>query len=292
MFGYVRIHKPSLTCGDYERYRGVYCSLCTALGRRYGPLARLGLNYDMTFLALLAMAREPECPAFAPGRCPLRPWKRCPRCKKGNRALAWAADASMAMLCFHWRDSLADGRWVERLLWALPAPVFLCWGKLAQRRAPEAWRVTGTAVAAQRLVEREEAPSLDACAHPSAHALGVLLAQSGGAAEDTERAALYRLGYLLGRWVYLADAADDYEADTRKGDFNPFLLAAEAGEDWRERSREALNATAAQLLEAWDALPVQRFRPILENILTRGLQATEKRVFNQEKSKRRERWRA
>lgn len=270
MFGYVRIHKPSLTCGDYERYRGVYCSLCGELGRRYGPAARLGLNYDMTFLALFALAREPDCPGFGKGRCPFRPWKRCLRCQKGSRALAWAADASMAMLYWHWRDALGDGRWYEKLLWAIPAPFFLRWGGRARKRAPRAWRITKTAVAAQRLVERERNPGLDACAHPSAHALGALLA-----ADSADDPALYRLGYLLGRWVYLADAADDYEKDIRKGNFNPLRGDAE----WKTRSREALSATAAQLLDAWEKVEVQRFRPILDNILTRGLEAAERRIF-------------
>ncbi len=272
LFGYVRIHKPSLTCGDFERYRGVYCSLCGALGRRYGPFARLGLNYDMTFLALLALAREPECPGFAKGRCPFRPWKRCLRCGKGGRALAWAADASMAMLCCHWRDTLDDGRWYEKLFWAIPAPFFLWWSARVRRRAPEIWRITATAVTAQRLIESESAPGLDASAHPSAHALGALLALAGGGEDPS----LYRLGYLLGRWVYIADAADDYLKDARKGNFNPFQSLP----DWKTRSREALRATQAHLLEAWAQVSVQRFRPILENILTRGLQATERRLFD------------
>jgi hypothetical protein len=190
------------------------------------------------------------------------------------------------MLCFHWRDSLDDSRWYAKPLLVLPAPLFLLWGHRAKRRAPEAWRAASLAVQAQRLVERESAPSLDACAHPSAHALGLLLAGAGGVEPERH----YRLGYLLGRWVYLADAADDYEKDARRRNFNPFLREVDEHQhkaDGHQKSREALSATAAQLLEAWDATPVQRFRPILENILTRGLEAAETRIF-EGKRKRKE----
>ena len=56
MFGYVRAYKPEMTFGDFEIYQGVYCSLCKRLGKRYGPLARMTLSYDFTFLALFRMA--------------------------------------------------------------------------------------------------------------------------------------------------------------------------------------------------------------------------------------------
>ena len=52
MFGYVRLHKPAIRMGEYEQYRGIYCTLCRRIGRRYGLLMRLTLSYDMTFLAL------------------------------------------------------------------------------------------------------------------------------------------------------------------------------------------------------------------------------------------------
>lgn len=53
MFGYVRIYKPELKMAEYEHYQGIYCSLCRQLGKRYGPLARLTLSYDFTFLAMV-----------------------------------------------------------------------------------------------------------------------------------------------------------------------------------------------------------------------------------------------
>ena len=265
MFGYVRICKPRLTCGDYELYRGVYCSLCKTLGRRYGPFARLTLNYDMTFYALLALAADGEETRFSPGRCSFNPAKKCLRCRASS--LDFAADVSMLLAYYQWRDKLEDGPLWERLLWALPGLFFLRAGRKAAKRAPEAGRVIKVAVAAQRLVEQgADEPSLDACAHPSAHALGSLCALLD------ER--LYRLGYLLGRWVYLIDAADDRAGDMKRGRFNAFARC-NGGDPWG-----TLAATAAEIERAWGQLSPIRYDSIFGNILTLGLAGMEGSVRN------------
>ena len=53
MFGYVRPFKGEMLVKEYDAYKGVYCELCRALGRYYGPLMRMTLSYDCTFYALL-----------------------------------------------------------------------------------------------------------------------------------------------------------------------------------------------------------------------------------------------
>lgn len=274
MFGYVKICKPRLTCGDYELYQGVYCSLCKALGRRYGLPARLALTYDMTFYALLAIQEGPgagEAAQFSAGRCSFNPTKRCLNCK--HSALEFAADVSILMAYYHWRDNLQDGGFWARLLWSLPAPFFLWAGRKAKKRAPQAEQIIRTAVTAQRLVE-ENPHSADGCAHPSAHALGALCSLLD------QR--LYRLGYLLGRWVYLMDAADDYTEDVRRGRFNPF--ASFPGAPW-----ETIAATQAEMERAWQALAMQPdapFQAVFENVFTLGL--PDMQVFIKEKTEQKQ----
>lgn len=63
MFGYVRIYKPELKIKDYEIYKAAYCSVCRALGRHYGVIARGLLSYDATFLYLYraAISEAADC---------------------------------------------------------------------------------------------------------------------------------------------------------------------------------------------------------------------------------------
>ena len=53
MFGYVLADKSNLSETQFQRYRSCYCGLCHEIGRSYGSLQRLALNYDMAFLVLL-----------------------------------------------------------------------------------------------------------------------------------------------------------------------------------------------------------------------------------------------
>ena len=79
MYGYVRPLRDELKVREYETFRGVYCGLCHTLKKRYGPLYRYAVNYDMTFLAMLLAA--PGDVGVCQKRCPYHPLRRmdCPQ---------------------------------------------------------------------------------------------------------------------------------------------------------------------------------------------------------------------
>ena len=106
MFGYVRVYQPELKMGEFEQYRGVYCSLCKSLGKRYGFFARMTLSYDFTFLAVFHMALQKGCAGFRMGRCALNPLKKRMCCRE-NEEIAYAADAAVLLLYHKLRDTVA-----------------------------------------------------------------------------------------------------------------------------------------------------------------------------------------
>ena len=53
VFGYVNIAKEDLTVREYYLFRAYYCGLCRELGHQFNSLVKVGLNYDMVFLALM-----------------------------------------------------------------------------------------------------------------------------------------------------------------------------------------------------------------------------------------------
>ena len=83
MFGYVRPADGHLTAEDKSRFQAAYCGLCRSLGRRYGLAARMILNYDLAFLAML-LSREPEC-LTAHCRCPAHPDHRRHRLRRHHQ---------------------------------------------------------------------------------------------------------------------------------------------------------------------------------------------------------------
>ncbi len=94
MFGYVRPADGHLTAEDKSRFQAAYCGLCRSLGRRYGLAARMILNYDLAFLAML-LSREPEC-LTARCRCPAHPIRGCDALE-GQDAFDTAADLSVIL---------------------------------------------------------------------------------------------------------------------------------------------------------------------------------------------------
>ena len=60
MFGYVTVCREAMKAEDYELFRAYYCGVCKATGKCASQIARMGLSYDITFLAIILSAIMPE----------------------------------------------------------------------------------------------------------------------------------------------------------------------------------------------------------------------------------------
>ena len=281
LLGYVKAFKPEMKIKDYELYRGIYCSLCRALGRLYSPLAQLFLSYDFAFAAVLRLAAGDENCAFSPKRCPYNPAKKCMICGS-KKELDFCAHAVIITVFYKVKDNLHDGGSKSKILAALLYPIVSLMHKKAVKLAPEVEEFVGKSMALQAETEKKKGVCLDEAAHPSADALGRIMSLGfSGEKADT----LYNLGYMIGRTVYIIDAADDLEADIKNGSFNPFR--AEYGdiknpavrEKFAARVREIFNLTQSSALAALDSLEKKRFEDILENIVFDGIEASVSKVL-------------
>ena len=118
MFGYVRPAADRLTQEQTDLFRSAYCGLCRTLGRRYGLPARMILNYDLAFLAiLLAGGSGFSC---ARHRCPVHPIRGFP-CGEENPALDAAADLSVILTWWQLRDGVTDHGFFGGLKYRLAA---------------------------------------------------------------------------------------------------------------------------------------------------------------------------
>ncbi len=275
MFGYVRPNRDELKVRQARDYDALYCGLCYTLGRRHGLIARLFLNYDFTFLAMvLDQGKEP--PDSERRRCPARLWcgkKRC-ACSGG---LEDAADAGTILTYWKLRDSVADGGFWEalagRALSVLLRPAY----RRAAAARPDYDRVVRGCLEELHTLERSNCPSLDRPADTFARILQAAAPASGEAARDR---ALEQLLYHGGRWIYLVDAWDDLDTDRTAGVYNPIVQrfpdGEEAGRDYlRTTLRHSLNLARS----AWALLPPGAWGGVVENILFLGLPLVEELVF-------------
>ena len=115
MFGYVTASLKELNKEAEKRYGAVYCGICRRIRLQSGQMARLGLRYDMAFLALLLMSLyEPEETAGEKA-CNLHPIRKRPWVD--NKFIQYAADMNVALSYYNclddWED---DGKYSARLL--------------------------------------------------------------------------------------------------------------------------------------------------------------------------------
>lgn len=286
MFGYVKLHKPTITMGEYEQYKGIYCTLCKRMGKRHGLFSRFTLSYDMTFLALMEMALTEEDPNFCPSRCSFNPTKRCLKAQT-TAPIDRAADCGAILTYYKLKDTIADEGFGKRLAARVALPFAAAARNKAKKHRPDTDRLTAEMMVNQAEVEAAQTPSIDRAAEPFALLLQHLAEQA--ATDPTQRRILARFGYCLGRWVYLTDAVDDLAEDLEKGRYNPYICNrgltpgdAEGVAATRQYAAETLNACLAECIAAYNLLPIRRFDGILRNILEQGMPHTGKRVVSGE----------
>ncbi len=81
---------------------------------------------------------------------------------------------------------------------------------------------------------------------------------------------LRRMGYFLGKFIYLMDAYEDLEEDRKKHCYNPFL-AADSGNITQERVYQILLMMMSETGRAFERLPVVQNVEILRNIIYSGV---------------------
>ena len=267
MFGLVNASLEELSEEQRSRYQAVYCGICRAIRETDGQLCRLGLSYDMAFLALLHMSLyEPE-ETNGQGRCIAHPAKRRPW--TDNEYIRYAARMNVALACYKARDDWDDdGKRSAKLM----AKVF---GKNeAQIEGDYPRQCAAIAECIRRLGELEKG----GCPNPDepASCFGELMAELLVVREDRWAEDLRQVGFYLGRFIYLADAAIDYRRDVKKVKYNPFA-AAGGGEDF-EKWEQYLVLAMAGCTDAYERLPLVEDKGILDNILYSGVWLSYRRM--------------
>lgn len=269
MFGYVCPLRAEMKVREWEEYQAVYCGLCHALKKKCGFLARFTLNYDFVFLALLLDSRR-EKPICA-HRCaahPLRP----KRCLEGDESLDLAAEESVILTYY----KLLDGREDEGFWRGLGCSVAALLLKRSYRRAAQAQpdfdRQVQTCLEELHRLEQENSPELDKTADTFARILQTAAPVTGSPEADRPMAQLL---YHLGRWIYLADGADDLQEDVAKGRYNP-VNARFGGHPDMEYLATTMTHSLSLCQSAFQLLPKTNWSDHLANILYLGLPAVQK----------------
>lgn len=271
MFGYVTASMRELTKEQQRRYGAVYCGICRRIREQSGQLARLGLSYDMAFLAVLLMSLyEPE-EFGGKNSCALHPITR--RDWIDNDFVRYAADMNVALSYYNCLDDWQDdgkrsAKWLaESYKKHLPD---------IESRWPRQCRAIRDSIAALSDLETAGCPNPD----EPAGAFGSLMGELLVVREDLWADTLRKMGNALGRFIYLLDAELDYDKDQRKGKYNPFLARGEE-KDWA-RWEDYLVLTMGRCTAEFEKLPLVQDKALLDNILYSGVWVNYRRKRKEE----------
>ncbi|MCI9626159.1 MAG: hypothetical protein HFI90_05190 [Clostridia bacterium] len=265
MFGYIQAAKEELKIKEWNTFRAYYCGLCKTQGKLLGPVTRMGLSYDFTVLSILLDSVRDSQTKIVQGRCMLNPLRKRPVAAPCE-ALEYCAYMSVELTYYKIKDDMLDHTICAGIA-ALPfyAPPH----KKVKRAYAEKAAVIEQHLQTLHKLETENCRNVDEVAEQFAKIMEEVFAMPG-----LEDRALRALGYNLGRWLYLADAIDDFEKDREKGQYNPFSTREEI-----LGSAVPLWYNLGEAAKAYELLDLKKNKGLLDNIIYLGLQGTTRRLL-------------
>ncbi len=282
MFGYIRTYKPEMRVKEFEMYKAVYCTLCKQLGKNYGVLARLTLSYDFTFLALLGLSLEDAPCGTVRKRCAFNPLKKCNYCEASRSEFDLCAAAAMIMLYYKIDDNIRDEKGIKKFGYRLIKALYTGSHKKAARQFPEIDKIMFSYICEQCETERLGVFDADRAADPTAKALSQLFELLSR--DAAQKRVLNRIGYCMGRYIYILDAAADWTQDKKKNSYNPF--ADKSRQEMINCATTHVNLTVGETKAAFELLDIYKFRDILGNIIYLGMEETAKTVLQNDKKEK------
>lgn len=274
MFGYVNVYKPELKMKDFYKYKAYYCGLCKTLKDNYGRLGQMTLSYDMTFLILLLTSLYESDTVKLQNRCLVHPVRKHDTLV--NEMTAYVAAMNIALSYHHLRDDWMDEKKPAGLA---GAGMLKRYYKKISRQYPRQCKAIEESLAALAQCEKRRETNIDLVAR----CFGELMSELFVYRRDRWEEGLRRMGFYLGKYIYILDAYDDMEKDRKHNSYNPLLQKRKKneghtlqtiplfGENLHEECRRILTMMMAECTKEFEKLPCLLDIDILRNILYDGV---------------------
>lgn len=261
MFGYIVVNKPEIKFKDFDEYKSFYCGLCRELREKYGIAGQVSITYDMTFVALLLDGLYEPKIQKGTTRCIIHPIRK--QTIRKSVVTEYAADMNLIFTYYKCVDDWNDEKKFSRLLYA----------KILNKKNKAVSyayknKIQKIVSLLNQLSQWEKAGECDI--DKMAGCFGKIMEEIFAYREDIWEKHLRRMGFYLGKFIYLLDAYEDVEKDVESGNYNPFSKDYIIN-GFEERVRKLLIMMLAESCREFEKLPVLRHGDILRNILYSGV---------------------
>ena len=271
MFGYVRINKMDLTFREYENYKGYYCGLCKYLKENHGEISRLGLNYDITFLIVILTAIYKPKPSIFQERCVVSPFKK--KKKIINEITEYAASMNVLLTYYKLEDNLLDDKGIKDIF---AYNLYKNKLNLAHNKYPQKSKIIKEQMNLLNKLEQEKEYNIDKVSNTFGEIMGEIFAYKTDKYEEDLR----KIGFNIGKYIYILDAYEDLEEDYKKGRYNPFIEYINNKEELKQRVDRLVSMSLGLLSSSINNLNIQLNRGIIENIVYSGVYLRYKNILN------------
>lgn len=273
MFGYVLINKEELKFKEYDVYKSYYCGLCQTLNNRSGRFAQLTLNYDMTFLQLLLTGLYEPKTKLENFRCKIHPFKKS--IKRRNEITDYIADMNLFLAYLNCIDDWEDEKKLSRKIYTIIVKNKV---KKIKKQYPEKTAKLETILKKSSEYEKKKEHDIDKISSYSGELMSELFLYK----EDEWKQTLSRMGFFLGKYIYIIDAYEDIEKDLKKGNYNPFSEIYQ-NEGFDDFVNQILTMMISECAREFEELPIIEDVDILRNILYSGVWAKFQSIRNKRK---------
>lgn len=257
MFGYVVVNKPELKFKEFDVYKGYYCGLCRSLKERHGIWGQFTLTYDMTFLSLLLSGLYESSVHSEHHRCMAHPMSK--HLMISTEYSDYVADMNVILAYYKSLDDWHDDHNVLKLAFA---KVLKNKCKNYQKKSQEISDLLNEL----NEYEKADETNIDLVAGTFGKIMSVLFTPNDDIWADT----LSKMGFFLGKFIYILDAYKDLEKDIKTDSYNPFKKICH-DDDFNDRIKQMLTMMMAECSKQFEYLPILDNANILRNILYAGV---------------------
>ena len=279
MFGYLKTDLPYVYMKDTVLYKAIYCGLCKSIGKTCGQRARLVLNYDLTFLSLIAHNLLDKDVKIEKERCVIHHIRKRPIAKPTD-----LSERNVILAYYKLLDGIIDkegGKLKKAFL------------KKAYKKAKKLETKLDEIVKRQydELLKYEKTggDSIDVSADSFGNMMKEISKELLG---ESATVIVERLFYAIGKWIYLIDALDDFDKDKKKKCFNVFVNMFKDACDketlvknHEKELSSVFGGVACEIAELSENLEYKFNADLIKNVLTRGIFAETKRIMENKKCK-------
>ncbi len=275
MFGYVIPDKLNMYIKDFNVFQSFYCGLCKTLGETGAEFTRLCTNYDVTFYNVLLHSLTNTPVQFERKLCAYNGKKKV--VVKTDELSKKIADVAVLLVYYNVEDDVCDGKKSRAVVKSLLAPR----KRQAAKRLVEIDKIMQKSFADLRKLESEKCESIDAVADAFATLMRDMTKLIIKTDDNVDT-----FCYNLGRLIYLLDAVDDVEKDSKSGDYNPLVLnygkCAEKKDYLAKNADELsflLNSTYNKMVGSYNAMDIRMYEGVLSNTVYLGIKMQVERLL-------------